>query len=77
MSKNSQTEETRTLILQAAVEVFFTEGFTNATLEKIAKQANVTRGAIYWYFKNKKDIFKALHEHLYKTMMQIVFESMN
>ena len=77
MSKNSQTEETRTLILQAAVEVFFTEGFTNATLEKIAKQANVTRGAIYWYFKNKKDIFKALHEDLYKTMMQIVFESMN
>ena len=57
MSKNSQTEETRTSILQAAVEVFFTEGFTNATLEKIAKQANVTRGAIYWYFKNNWSLY--------------------
>lgn len=75
--KNSQSEETRATILNAAIEVFFHEGVTHATLEKIAVRANVTRGAIYWHFKNKKDIFEALHDDLYKTMMQIVFENMS
>lgn len=74
---NCSAEQTKDKILEAAVEVFYIKGVTKTTLEDIAKHADLTRGAIYWHFKNKKDIFRKLHEDLYKTMMQIVFENMD
>ncbi len=49
-------EETKDSILEAATKVFMDKGFSNASLEQIAKKAGVTRGAIYWHFKNKMDI---------------------
>ncbi|HEX5655930.1 MAG TPA: TetR family transcriptional regulator [Polyangiales bacterium] len=54
--------ETRQQILLAAEELFLREGVTNSTLEKIAAAANVTRGAIYWHFKDKYVLFEALYE---------------
>lgn len=56
--------ETRSRIMDAAVDVFFERGVANATLHDIASRANVTRGAIYWHFKNKLDVFDALHDQL-------------
>lgn len=56
--------ETRSSIMDAAVDVFFEKGVANATLNDIAVRANVTRGAIYWHFKNKLDVFDALHDQL-------------
>lgn len=56
--------ETRSRIMDAAVDVFFEKGVANATLNDIASHANVTRGAIYWHFKNKLDVFDALHDQL-------------
>ncbi len=56
--------ETRNRIMDAAVDVFFDCGVANATLNDIATRANVTRGAIYWHFKNKLDVFDALHDRL-------------
>lgn len=77
MSKKiEQAEKTKASILDAAIEVFYQKGYMKATLEDIAKEANVTRGAIYWSFKNKQDIFKTLHENLYQNVMQIISESL-
>ncbi len=50
--------QTKENILNSAYQIFFEEGFENATLDKICKKANVTRGAAYWYFKNKTEIYK-------------------
>ena len=60
-----EAEATKDAILEAAAEVFVIKGVSKASLEEIASQAGVTRGAIYWHFKNKKDIFAALHEQLF------------
>ncbi|MFB9984792.1 TetR family transcriptional regulator [Mesorhizobium kowhaii] len=46
--------------MAAAIDVFLDRGVTRATLEQIASAAGVTRGAIYWHFHNKQEIFTAL-----------------
>jgi TetR/AcrR family acrAB operon transcriptional repressor len=58
----AEAEETRNRILDAAEHVFFRKGVSNATLEDVAKAAGVTRGAIYWHFENKADIFLELYK---------------
>lgn len=51
---------TRESLLDAAGQVFCEKGVSNASLEDIAKAAGVTRGALYWHFKNKTDLMAAL-----------------
>jgi AcrR family transcriptional regulator len=64
------TQKTRQDILQAAVENFSDKGFFNTSLNDIAKTAGVTRGAVYWHFDNKADIFNALHRDLHEPFIQ-------
>lgn len=52
-----QAEETRQEILDAAIKTFSERGVSATSLADIAKSAGVTRGAIYWHFKNKVDLF--------------------
>lgn len=52
--------ETRDAILTAAEHVFLERGLTQSTLMEIAGHAGVTRGAIYFHFHDKLDIFQAL-----------------
>lgn len=60
-------DKTRAAILKAALEVFYRKGVSRATLADIGKEAGVTRGAIYWHFKDKVDLFLQLHEHIAAT----------
>lgn len=52
--------ETRQQLLDAAVKIFAAQGVSKSSLNDIATAAGVTRGAIYWHFKNKVDIFDGL-----------------
>lgn len=52
--------QTRAQILDAAEQVFHCKGVLSASLKDIASEAGVTRGAIYWHFKNKHDVFMAM-----------------
>ena len=52
--------KTRAAILEAAETLFLQEGVAHTSLEQIARQAGVTRGAVYWHFKNKADLFHAM-----------------
>lgn len=54
--------ETKLRILAAAEEIFFVRGVTRTSLDEIAAKAGVTRGAIYWHFENKADLFKVLYD---------------
>ncbi|WP_159567096.1 multidrug efflux transporter transcriptional repressor AcrR [Budvicia diplopodorum] len=55
-----QSLETRQQILDAAMQEFAKCGVSSTSLNDIAISAGVTRGAIYWHFKNKVDIFNAM-----------------
>ena len=52
--------ETRHGILDAAETVFYDKGVARTTLADIAREAGVTRGAIYWHFANKGEVFDAM-----------------
>ncbi len=60
----AEAESTRAAILDAAEVLFYQQGVSRTTLEKIAAAANVTRGAIYWHFQNKADLFNAMLERV-------------
>ncbi|MBM3341428.1 MAG: TetR family transcriptional regulator [Betaproteobacteria bacterium] len=49
--------ETRHRILDVAEQVFYERGVTRTSLADIAEAAGVTRGAIYWHFTDKADLF--------------------
>ena len=52
----------RQLILEAAANLFFEEGYAAATLESLARSLKVTKPFIYTYFKNKAEILTAISE---------------
>ena len=59
-----QAEETREKLLEAALVVMSKKTFASVSMSEIAEEAGVTRGAIYWHFKNKNDILVHLIERL-------------
>ncbi len=52
----------RNRVLQAALEVFSAKGYHEATMDEVAKQAQVSKGALYLYFPSKQALFAALVE---------------
>jgi TetR/AcrR family acrAB operon transcriptional repressor len=54
--------ETRASILDAAETLFQRRGVSRTSLQDIAQHAQVTRGAIYWHFKDKAELFNAMME---------------
>src|SRR5688500_12124271 len=58
--KKEDALETRHRILDTAARVFLKKGTARTSLDDIAAAAGVTRGAIYWHFKNKIDLFDAM-----------------
>jgi TetR/AcrR family transcriptional regulator, acrAB operon repressor len=51
---------TRQNLLDAALTVFSREGYAATTLDDVAKEAGVTRGAIYWHFGSKAELYTTL-----------------
>ena len=59
-----ESQETRRAIIAAAREVFYHNGVTRTSLEQIAAAAGVTRGAIYWHFADKAELFYAMRDEV-------------
>lgn len=52
--------KTRQHLIETAIAQFAARGVSNTTLNDIADAANVTRGALYWHFENKTQLFNEL-----------------
>lgn len=50
-------KDTRKKIMETAVELFANKGFKDTSISKIAKEADVGKGTIYWHFDSKEDLF--------------------
>lgn len=59
-----QALATRERILDAAEDVFHARGVAKTSLADVAVAAGVTRGAIYWHFTNKADLFDAMCQRI-------------
>ena len=74
--KTKNPVKTKNHILESAINIFENKGFVRASLEEIAAEAGVTRGAVYWHFKNKYGVFEALHEKLHQPLTSSILEDM-
>jgi AcrR family transcriptional regulator len=57
-------QDTRRALLDAAREVFATNGFQATRTEEIVQRAGLTRGALYHHFRDKEDLFRAVYEEV-------------
>ncbi|MGI4841448.1 MAG: TetR family transcriptional regulator [Janthinobacterium lividum] len=58
--KATEAEFTRQALIGAGLQVFSENGYSCSTLDMISQRAGVTRGAVYWHFKNKEALLQAL-----------------
>jgi len=65
-TRERRLERTRTLLLDAAEEVFAEKGFTPASLDDIARAAGYTKGAIYKHFATKEELFLAVSDRYWR-----------
>lgn len=76
-----RTKEDAELTKKSLIEIAFAElvksGFENTGLELIAEKAGVTRGAVYWHFKNKNDLLESVIEYKDLESLSIASEIFN
>ncbi len=59
-------------LAQSAFELFADHGFANVNLDQIAARAGVTKGSLYWHYKNKKELILAACQHYYSQWREEV-----
>jgi AcrR family transcriptional regulator len=67
--KQREKLEMRRAVLEAAKEIFLEKGFYSASIRNIAEKIEYSPGTIYLYFKDKNDIFHALHEEGFTKLL--------
>lgn len=68
----AETDETILKLIKTA-RIYFTEqGYADSSLEEIVKEANLTRGALYYHFKSKKGLFHVVLESVQKDVAERV-----
>ena len=78
MTQHKTKEERRTQILDAAAQCFAEKGYHAASMEDLVQASSLSKGALYWYFKGKREIFRSLLERWlneYTHALETVVES--
>ena len=71
-TKAEQGEATRSALLRAARGLFTERGYGGVGTEEIVRRAQLTRGALYHHFADKKDLFRAVHEQIEGEVMAAI-----
>ncbi len=74
MSRAEVSKERRYQILDAAEKVFARNGFAESRMEQIVEESQLSKGAIYWYFKSKDDIIAASLARMFERSLHDVAE---
>lgn len=69
-----QARQTRQDILRGALSVFSEKGFSRSTLNDVAKRIGMTRGAVYWHFKDKQELLVKLIEAMHEKETKLLAE---
>jgi len=76
MSRIEVRNARRNQILDAAERVFARNGFAESRIDQIVEEAQVSKGALYWYFKSKDEIINASLARLFERSLQDVMEQL-
>lgn len=69
-SKNELEKERKSQILDAAERVFAERGFDKARMDDIVQASGLSKGALYWYYKSKDAIIRALLDRVFISEME-------
>jgi AcrR family transcriptional regulator len=72
--KVQRSEATRVKLLRAGRQLFARRGYASVGTEQIVRRARVTRGALYHHFRDKRDLFRAVHEQVEAELAQTIGE---
>ncbi|MDQ0194159.1 TetR/AcrR family transcriptional regulator [Paenibacillus wynnii] len=57
-------------VLNAALKEFAQKGYQNASTNEIVKEAEISKGLLFHYFNNKKDLYLFLHDHFMDIFLE-------
>src|SRR5947209_18875654 len=74
-SRRDGREPSRKPLLRAAVDCFARLGYQGTTIDRIARDAGVTKGAVYYHFRDKEQLrFEAVKDHVGEFERQVLAE---
>jgi AcrR family transcriptional regulator len=73
-TKAERAEATRASLVRVARDLFAERGYAGVGTEEIVRRAEVTRGALYHHFRDKKDLFRAVHEQVERELVESLGE---
>lgn len=74
LSNAEHSERTQRTLLCAARDLFTRQGYNGTSIDEITRRTDVTRGALYYHFTDKRGLFRAVLEELNAEGMQNIIE---
>ena len=72
MSPRKSVPATRDGLLEAANQLMLAKGFTATSVEEICREAGVTKGSFFYYFRSKEELGKTVSEYYWQTMWGLI-----
>ena len=72
MSRAAATSKRRVEILKSAAAAFHRRGYHGASVDEIASALDMTKGNLYYYFKNKEEILFACHDYSLERLLTLM-----
>ena len=67
--KNLQSQETANRIFSQALRIFLKKGYHGTSIDDITKAARLSKGALYWHFKDKEALLRKIIEEFEKSFL--------
>lgn len=75
--KDFQSEQSRAAILTATMDLIAKHGFNGTTVDKVAAEAGLSKGSIFWHFENKENLFRAVVEAIRNALFEGLMKGMH
>jgi TetR/AcrR family transcriptional regulator len=69
--------EKQNRIINSAIKVFAQKGYQTASTNEIVKEAEISKGLLFHYFTNKKELYLFLYDHLIGILSEKIFEKVD
>jgi AcrR family transcriptional regulator len=70
-------KEKQDRVLNAAIKEFALKGYKNASTNEIVKEADISKGLLFHYFKNKKELFLFLYDYCIETVTSDLYKKID
>lgn len=72
-----KSDEVKERIIQESMKLFLCKGFSGATTNELVRLAGVSKGALYWHFKDKDDILCHITDKYHNEFIKVITQKMD